>query len=196
MIGELFRPLVRWVFWNRHRPWVILAVLFFTLVLAVRLSGCAAGSHGTRPAPLRPASAAAASASPALPSVAAPPSAAPPSAAAAAPAATVSSPPVSSPPAAALQVAEVFLQAWVSRSADRAAQIRAVATPQLTAQVTGPGAALSPATMIGGPLTVTGQGPSTLSVSAATNAGPALLTVRYTGGRWRAAEVMLAKTGD
>ena len=192
MIGELFRPLVRWVFWNRHRPWVILAVLFFTLVLAVRLSGCAAGGHGTSPAPPRPASAAAAPASPALPSAPAPPSAA----VSAAPAVAASSPPVSSPPAAALQVAEVFLQAWVSRSADRAAQIRAVATPQLTAQVTGPGAALSPATMIDGPLTVTGLGPSTVSVSAATNAGPALLTVRYTGGRWRAAEVMLAKTGD
>jgi len=192
MISELFRPLVRWVFWNRHRPWVILAVLFFTLVLAVRLSGCAAGSHGTSPAPTRPASAAAAPASPAPPSAPAPSSAAAP----AAPAAVASSPSVSSPPAAALQVAEVFLQAWVSRSADRAAQIRAVATPQLTAQVTGPGAALSPATMIDGPLTVTGLGPSAVSVSAATNAGPALLTVRYTGGRWLAAEVMLAKTGD
>jgi hypothetical protein len=93
-------------------------------------------------------------------------------------------------------VAEVFLQAWVSRSADRAAQIRAVATPQLTAQVTGPGAALSPAIVVNGPLTVTGLGPSTVSVSAATNAGPALLTVRYAGGRWLAAEVMLATTGD
>ena len=195
MISELFRPLVRWVFWNRHRPWVILAVLFFTLVLAVRLSGSAAGSHGTSPAPTRPPSAAAAAA-PAAP--AAPPTAPAPSSAAAsaAPAAAASSPPVPSPPAAALQAAEVFLQAWVSRSADRAAQIRAVATPQLTAQVTGPGAPLSPATVVNGPLTVTGLGPSTVSVSAATNAGPALLTVRYTGGRWLAAEVMLAKTGD
>ena len=192
MISELFRPLVRWVFWNRHRPWVILAVLFFTLVLAVRLSGCAAGAHGASPAPPRPAPAAAASASPAPPSAPAPSSAA----ASAAPAAATSSPPVSAPPAAALQVAEVFLQAWVSRSTDRAAQIRAVATPQLTAQVTGPGAARSPATVVNGPLTVTGLGPSTVSVSAATNAGPALLTVRYTGGRWLAAEVMLAKTGD
>jgi hypothetical protein len=191
MISELFRPLVRWVFWNRHRPWVILTVLFLTLVLAVRLSGCAAGGHGIRPAPPRPPSTAATAASPALPSASAPPSAAP-----TVPAAAASSPPASAPPAAALQVAEVFLQAWVSRSADRAAQIRAVATPQLTAQVTGPGAALSPATVVGGPLTVTGQGPSTVSVSAPTNAGPALLTVRYTGGRWRAAEVMLAKTGD
>ena len=193
MIGELFRPLVRWVFWNRHRPWVILAVLFFTLVLAVRLSGCAAGGHGTSPAPPRP-RVSRGGVGLARPALCARPSSS--AAASAAPSATVSSPSVSTPPAAALQVAEVFLQAWVSRSADRAAQIRAVATPQLTAQVTGPGAALSPATMIDGPLTVTGLGPSTVSVSAATNAGPALLTVRYTGGRWLAAEVMLAKTGD
>ena len=99
-------------------------------------------------------------------------------------------------PAAALQAARAFLQAWVSRTAGRAAAIRATATPQLAAQVTGPGAALAPATAIDGPLTVTGQAAGTVSLSVPTNAGPALLTVRLDGSRWLAAQVSLARTGD
>jgi len=193
MIYELFRPLVRWLFWNRHRWIIVLAGLFVILAVAVRLAGGGAASQGSRPQAAGPVATAPAAAP--APSSTVPPSPAPP-ASTSAPPAPADSAPASPSVAAALQVADVFLQAWVSRSADRAAQIRAVATPQLAAEVTGPGAALAPATMIDGPLTVTGQGLSAVSVSAPTDAGPALLTVRYTAGRWLAAQVMLSKTGD
>jgi hypothetical protein len=194
MIIELLRPLLRWVFWNRHRPLLILAGLLIGAVILGRLAGCGAGSAGHAPARTAPAAAPAAASAAAgawsSPAAAdAQPSAAP--AAQSTPAASGS--PV---PAAALQAASVFLQAWVSRAAGRDAAIRAVATPQLAAQVTGPAAAMAPATEIDGPLTVTGQAAGTVSVSAPTNAGTALLTVRLDAGRWLAAQVMLAATGD
>jgi hypothetical protein len=189
MIWELFRPLLRWLFWNRRRPLLILAALLIGTVILGRLAGCGAGSAGHAPAPAAPASVPAAGATWSSPSTVVP--AAQPSAAA--PATSASAGP---PPAAALQTARAFLQAWVSRAAGRDTAIRATATSQLAAQVTGPGAAMAPATELDGPLTVTGQAAGTVSVSVPTNAGAALLTVRLDGSRWLAAQVMLAATGD
>jgi hypothetical protein len=194
MIRELFRPLLRWLFWNRRRPLLILAALLIGTVILGRLAGCDAGSAGHAPAPATPASAPAAatgsSPSPVVPATQ-PPAAAPATQPApATPASAVAA------PATALQAARAFLQAWVSRAADRDAAIRATATPQLAAQATGPAAAMAPATALDGPLTVTGQAAGTVSVSVPTNAGPALLTVRLDGSRWLAAQVMLAGMGD
>jgi hypothetical protein len=43
---------------------------------------------------------------------------------------------------------------------------------------------------------VTGRAAGTVSLAAPTNAGPALLTVRLSGGRWVAAQLMLERPGD
>jgi hypothetical protein len=200
MIGELFRPLLRWLFWNRHRPLLALAALLIAVAILGRLSGCGAGGPGSTPAPAwppavqawPPATAAVSATDAVVPSrrqaTNQPPASSPGSRAQAAAAGTV--------PAAALLAARAFLAAWVSRAGDRAARIRATATPQLAAQVTGPAAGLAPATAITGPVTVTGQAAGTVSVSVPTNAGTALLTVRLDHGRWLAAQVMLARTGD
>jgi hypothetical protein len=185
MIAELFRPLLRWLFWNRRRPLLVLAALVVGLAIVGRVSGC--GTASTTPAPSS--SSAAATVAAAAPA----PSPSPDQPAAAAPSPPASAGPA---PAAALQAARAFLQAWVSRAAGRAAAIGATATPQLAAQVTGPAAALAPATAIDGPLTVAGQAAGTVSLSVPTNAGPALLTVRLDGSRWLAAQVSLARTGD
>lgn len=191
MIPELFRPMLRWLFWNRRRPLLVLSALIAGIAIVGRLSGCGAASPAPAPAPSSAAASSFVAAAASAPSPSMSPSPAQP--AASAPVASASGGPA---PAAALQDARAFLQAWASRTAGRAAAIRATATPQLAAQVTGPAAGLAPATEIDGPVTVTGQDAGTVSVSVPTNAGPALLTVRLDGGRWLAAQVMLAGTGD
>lgn len=194
MIRELLRPLLRWLFWNRHRPVLVLAALLIAVAVLGRLSGCGAGSPGNASVPASP-PAVTASTSIAVAG------AAPSAAHGAQPAAFPARPPATPAgtglvPAEALDAARAFLRAWVSHAGDRAARIRATATPQLAAQVTGPAASLAPATALTGPVTVTGQAAGTVNVSVPTNAGPALLTVRITGGRWLAAQVMLARTGN
>jgi pilus assembly protein FimV len=194
MLVNLLRPLLGWLFWNRRRPLLVLAVALIILVITARLAGCgsqASTSVQAPPAAASPAAAApAATASSGAPAPAAAPPSSPPAAAQPSPSATGPA------PAAAIQAARAFLAAWVSRAAGRDARIRATATAQLAAQETGPAAGLAPATSIDGPLTVTSQGAGAVSLAAGTNAGTALLTVRLDGGRWLAAQVMLSGTGD
>jgi len=166
MITDLLRPLLRVLFWTRWRPWIALAVIAVTLAVAGRVAGCG----GPRPAtPVPPP----ATFTPAATAQATPP-----------------------PPAAALAAARAFLAAWISRGPGRDAAIRATATPQLCALLAGPGGTLEPATAVTGPVQPTAQAPGRVSVSAATNAGPALVTLTLSGGRWLAAQVALARQGD
>jgi hypothetical protein len=191
MISELLRPLVRFLFWNRRRPIIALAALLILAGIMARLAGCAAApAHSVQ-------ARAAATASPAIPAPSSSPSGSQPAPSPAPGGQALGPGAAAGPvPAQALQAASEFMAAWVSRGPGRDARIRACATAQLTAAVTGPGAGYAPATAITGPLVVTGQAAGTVSLTAPTNAGPALLTVRLSRGRWVAAQLMLEKSGD
>jgi hypothetical protein len=176
MIIELLRPLLRVLFWRRWRPWAALAALIIGLFIAGRLAGCDASHPATPPA-------ASAGAAPATATATATPTAAAPPAAAAT-------------PPGALADATAFLAAWAGRAPGRDAAIEATATSQLAQQLTGPAATQEPATAVTGPLRVTGQAPGQVTVSASTNAGPAVVILRLSGGRWLAAAVTLTSQGD
>jgi hypothetical protein len=190
MFGELFRPLLRYLFWSRRRFLAWLTVLLILLGITARIAGCsAAGTSGHQAAAQAPSPATAAAP---LPSAS-------PAAQVSAPAGSQTSTAPAAPgpvPPQALKAAGQFMTAWVSRDPGRAARIRACATAQLAAAVTGPGAGYAPATALTGPVTVTGQAAGTVSLTVPTNAGPVLLTVRLAAGRWVAAQMMLARAGD
>ena len=59
---ELFRPVLRWVFWKRHRPWVLLLIVVLVGAGIARLALGGSG-HQPRPAPSPPSPAATAPAS-------------------------------------------------------------------------------------------------------------------------------------
>jgi len=189
MLGELLRPLLRYLFWSRRRFLTGLAVLLLLVGLAARVGGCSASSP-SHPV-TAPATQAAAVVSPAPTASRSP--ATQPSQPQVSETPTIESSPA---PTQAIQAASAFLDAWVSRGPARDARIQACATAELAATVTGPGAGYAPATAITGPLVVTGHTGGTVSVTAPTNAGPALLTVRLSGGRWLAAQLILARAGD
>jgi hypothetical protein len=193
MIGQLFRPLLRFLFWSRLRLITAVAVLVIVVAITGRVAGCASeGPSG------HPAARTAAPAAPAAPVATAVPQPSGTPATQPSRAAAASTPPATAAPAPAqaLGVAREFLAAWVSRGPGRTAAIQACATAQLAASVTGPGAGYAPATALTGPMTVTGQAAGTVSLTVPTNAGPALLTIRLAGGRWVAAQLILGRTGD
>lgn len=193
MIRELFRPLLTWLFWNRRRPLLALALLLVAVGILGRLAGCgataspAAAGAAPHPTAFTPA------AGPAPSGVFSP--AARPSSAGAAPASPTAAPQPAAA-TAALADARAFLHAWAGHGPGRTARIRATATPRLAGEVTGPGANLAPVTTITGPVTVTSRTPSTVNLTAPTDAGPVLLTVRLTTGRWQAAQVTLDQAGN
>lgn len=197
MLRELARPLISWLFWNRRRPVLALILLLAVIGLAGRLAGC--GTTATQPAAAsRPAPTAFEPSPGPAPSGVFTPSAAPTATATAAEPSQPSPAPsaATQDSAAPLAAARAFLTAWASRDASRTARIRAAATPRLAAEVTGPGTALAPVTRITGPVTVTSRTATSVNVTAPTDAGPALLTVRLAGGQWKAAQVTLAQAGD
>lgn len=193
MLDELLRPVLRFLFWNRWRPAAAAAVLIVLIAIIARAAS--GGAHGHSPAGghPRPVAAATARASSPPPTPAAP-SATPP--AAALPSATPQPTVTGLPPAAALTAARQFMAAWVSRGPGWAARLRPYATALLAAQLSGISPAGNPATAVTGSARVTSQAPGTVSLTVPTTAGPALLTVRQAGGRWLAAAVMLARTGN
>lgn len=169
MLSEIFRPLLRTLFWNRRRPWVAAAILLALLVIISRLAGCGAAQGSAVPVP--------AASAPAAP----------------APSAAGTGAPAS---AAAVTVAAEFAQAWASRAPGRDQAIRSLATAQLAARLTGPSSALSPVTQITGPLTVTAHNATTVTLAVPTDAGPAVLAVTLDGGRWLATQVTLTTPGN
>lgn len=175
MITELLRPLLRVLFWNRWRP--IAAAAMCIVVIAVIARAVSGGSHGhpggghPRPA----ATAARASTHATTPG----------------PAAVTGGP----PPAAAVTAGQRFMTAWVTQGPGWAARIRPYVTARLAAQL-GTSNAGNPATAVTGTPAVTSQSAGTVSFSVPTNAGPVLVTVQDTGGRWLADSVQLARTGD
>jgi hypothetical protein len=192
VLSELLRPVLRFLFWNRRRPAAAAAVLI--IVIAVIARGASGSAHGHTPGSghPRPAATAPAAASRPVPS--------PPAGTAAPAAALPSAPPqpaaTGPPPPAALAAARQFMSAWVSSGPGWASRLRPFATTQLDAQLSGTSPRWSPATAVTGPAEVTSQAPGTVSLTVPTNAGPALVTVRLVGGRWLAAAVMLARTGN
>jgi len=193
MISELLRPVLRFLFWNRWRPVVAAAALI--IVIAVIARAASGGAHGHSPGGSHPRPAATATA-PASSPAPSPPAATASPAAAALPSAPPQPAVTGPPPPAALAAARQFMAAWVSSGPGWASRLRPYATAQLDAQLSDTNPKWSPATAVTGPAAVTSQAPGTVSLTVPTDAGPALVTVRLTGGRWLAAAVMLARTGD
>lgn len=178
MWPEYARAALERVLWTR-RSAALAVVLVLAAVAAVTIAVTAPGGHAG-PAPSAPAS----GSRPAPPSRSARPAPSPPASSA-----------VPVPPAAVTAAAE-FAAAWASPGPGWLDQVRRYATPRLAAQLAASGDALLAATRVTGPARVTGQAPGTVNLSVPTNAGPALVTVRYAGGAWRADSVMLAAEGN
>jgi hypothetical protein len=189
---QLIYPVVRYLAWNRRRPIVAIAVLFIVVAVLARLISGGSGGHSPRPHPdSHPRPAVSAAAAPVT------------SSAAAAPSPSSSQVPVSplpvttgTPPQAALSAAVQFMSVWVSGGPGWAARLRPYVTAGYEAQLSTINPAGNPATAVTGPPAVTSQAPGTVSLSAPTNAGPVLVTVRFTDGRWLADSAMLAQIGN
>lgn len=55
MLAELFSPVVRWLFWKRYRPWVLLAAVVLAVAVIARLTLGGSGHHNSpAPSPSRP----------------------------------------------------------------------------------------------------------------------------------------------
>ena len=189
MISELFRPVLRVLFWSRWRPVAAAAVLIIVIAIIARLAS--GGAHGHSPGSGHPRPAATATA----------PASSPPPAAAAASAAALPSaspqPTVTGPaPVTALAVAAQFMSAWVNHGPGWMSRLRPYASGQLAAQLSNVSPAWIPATAVTGAAAVTSQAPGTVSLAVPTNAGPVLLTLRLIRGQWLADSVMLAQAGD
>ena len=175
---EFVRAALERVLWTR-RSAALAVVLALAAAAAATIAVTTPGGHA-RPSPAAPAS----GSRPAPPSRPAVPPPSPP-----APSAV----PV---PPAAVTAAQQFAAAWASPGAGWLDRVRRYATPRLAAQLAASGDALLPATRVTGPARVTGQGPGTVNLAVPTNAGPALVTVRYAGGAWRADSVLLQDEGN
>lgn len=158
--------------WTRRRA--ALAGAAVLLALAAAVAAAAAAPHGG------------------------PRAGAPPTAAAARPRPAAARPAAAAPaaPRAAVAAAEGFAAAWADPAPGWLARVRPLATPRLAAQLAAAGNALLPVTRVTGAALVTGQAAATVDLSVPTDAGPALVTVRYAAGAWRADSVMLAREGS
>jgi hypothetical protein len=190
VILEMIRPAVRWILYSRRRALIALIAIVLAFGLAARLAGgghphtsaaahrhVAAETSGSRRSGPRSASRASSRTSRAAARPSAPP-------------------PAKSAPQAAIAAGENFAAAWVSRGADRAALIQAMATPQLAAQLATEDNTLNPATKVTGVPVVTSAEAGLVDLSVPTDAGPAAVSVVQSGGQWLASSVMLEETGS
>ena len=178
---DYLRPALEWLLWSRKRVFLLSATVLAVLIVAGQAIAMTARHNGGAGPPTPPPRPPAASAPAARPA----PQGQPASARPARPA-----------PAAAVSAGEDFTAAWAGHAAGWPAAADRYATPRLAAQLARTSPVMLPATRVTGPARVTGQAPGTVHLSVPTDAGPALVTVRFAGGRWLADSVMLARTGD
>ena len=181
-----FRAVFARLLWTRRRAALSAVAVLVALAFLVQAGSLVArprGSGGSPAPPASPQPAASASAA----SQSAGPTAQPPGPAQAAPAPAL---------AAAVAAGEEFTAAWADHAPGWPARASRYATPRLAAQLARTSQAMLPATRVTGPARVTGLAPGTVDLSVPTDAGPALVTLRLTRGRWAADSVMLAWEGN